>query len=84
MKQVMYLGPDIRGLVRKNQIFTYYPEDVIRRACEMNRLARHLFVSMENIVQKKEELRREGSFLNLVYKKIEKEEEKHGRLQAWN
>ena len=71
MKQVMYIGPDIKGIVRKNQIFTYMPEDVINQACGINKLAKHLFVQMDDIVQKRKELRIQGTFLNLVYKKIE-------------
>lgn len=76
---IMYLGPDLKGIVRHNQIFAYQPEEIIERASETAPLARHLFVSMEDIVQKKEELRRAGSFLNLVNKKV-KEEVDHGRL----
>ncbi len=72
MKQVMYLGPDIKGIVRKNQIFAYYPENVIEQACEVSPLAKYLFVQMDNIVYSRNELRREGSFLNLSYKKLEK------------
>lgn len=71
---VMYLGPDLKGIVRHNQVFTYQPEEVIGKASEVCELARHLFVSMDNIVSKKNELRRQGSFLNLTYQKIEKAE----------
>lgn len=80
MKQVMYIGPDIKGIVRKNQIFTFMPEDVINQACEINKLAKHLFVPMDNIVQKRKELFRQGTFLNLVYKKVENGRESNGRL----
>ncbi|MDE7201928.1 MAG: hypothetical protein K2O91_08515 [Lachnospiraceae bacterium] len=79
MKQVMYLGPDIKGIVRKNQIFTYDPERAIVQACEVSPLAKELFVPMDNIVQVRNELRREGSFLNLAYRKIKKEVN-NGRL----
>lgn len=68
----MYLGPDLKGIVRHNQIFTYKPDEVIEKACEQNKLAKHLFVQMENIVENKKELRRLGSFLSIAYKKIEK------------
>lgn len=80
MNQVMYLGPSLKGIVRHNQIFTYGPDDVIRLACEVNPLAKHLFVPMEDIIHSKNELRRAGSFLNLVNKKVEKTEVSHGRL----
>ena len=72
MKQTIYLGPDIKGIVRKNQIFIFWPEDVIRRACEVNMLAKHLFVSMEDVVQSRNELRRQDSFLFLAYQKVKK------------
>ena len=68
----MYLGPDLKGIVRHNQIFTYKPDEVIEKACEQNKLAKHLFVQMENIVENKKELRRLGSFMSIAYKKVEK------------
>lgn len=73
MKQVMYIGPDIRGIVRKNQIFTYQPEEIIEQAAAIYGPAKYLFVPMDDIVKKKEELRRQGSFLNTVYRQLEKE-----------
>ncbi len=70
----MYLGPDLRGIVRHNQIFTYRPEKLIEQAGRIYGPARHLFVSMDNIVAEKNELRRPGSFLSLTYQKTEKAE----------
>lgn len=72
MIQIMYIGPDIRGVVRKNQIFTYQPEEVINQASAIDGLAKHLFVPMDDIVGKKNELRRQGSFLNVAYRQLEK------------
>lgn len=69
----MYLGPDIKGIVRKNQIFTYCPETIMEKACKVSPLAKNLFVSMDDIVRSRNELRREGSFLNLAYRKVKKE-----------
>lgn len=68
----MYIGPDLKGIVRHNQIFTYKPDEVIEKACEQNKLTKHLFVQMENIVESKNELRRPGSFLSIAYEKVEK------------
>lgn len=68
----MYIGPDLKGIVRHNQIFAYKPDEVIEKACEQNKLAKHLFVQMENIVESKNELRRPGSFLSIAYEKVEK------------
>ena len=71
---VMYLGPDLKGIVRHNQIFTYHPKVVIEQACGVCGLAKDLFVAMDNIVSSKNELRRRGSFLSLTYQKTEKAE----------
>lgn len=68
----MYIGPDLKGIVRRNQIFTYHPDRVIDEACVVNPLAKHLFVDMRDIVEKKRELSRQGSFLNLSYQKLVK------------
>lgn len=80
----MYIGPDLKGIVRHNQIFTYYPEKIIEKAREINPLAGYMFIQTEKVVISKNELRREGSFLSLIYKKIEKSRKKkevdHGRL----
>ena len=68
----MYIGPDLKGIVRHNQVFTYKPDEVIGNACEQNKLTKHLFIQMENIVESKNELRRPGSFLSIAYEKVEK------------
>lgn len=78
--RIMYLGPNLKGIVRHNQIFTYHPEEVIEEACAVSPLAKHLFVTMDDIVTSKNELRKEGSFLNLAYQKVRKQEVDHGRL----
>lgn len=28
MNQIMYIGPDVKGVVKRNQIFTYDPKEV--------------------------------------------------------
>lgn len=70
MKQIMYIGPDIRGVVSRNQIFAYYPEKLIERAVAVEPLAKYLFISMDDIVKKKQELNRRGSLLNKAYQNI--------------
>ncbi|MCM1058317.1 MAG: hypothetical protein NC517_12030 [Firmicutes bacterium] len=72
--RIMYLGPELKGIVRHNQIFTYQPDEVIEQARKVCGLAGHLFVSMDNIVSCKSELRRADSFLSLTYQKTEKAE----------
>ena len=68
----MYIGPNLKGIVRHNQIFTYKPEKIIEQACELNKLAGNMFIPIDKIVESKKELRTLGSFLNIAYEKIEK------------
>lgn len=72
MNQTIYIGPDIRGVVARNQIFTYRPEAVIAKASVVEPLAKYLFVPMDDIVNKKRELDRRGSLLNKAYQNIMK------------
>jgi len=72
MMSIMYIGPSITGLVRKNQIFLYDPKLIIAAAKEIYPGAGALFIPINKIVEKKYELAREGSALNVAYKKIEK------------
>lgn len=73
MKQIVYIGPTIRGLVKKNQIFTYDPVEIMQKANGISIYTRYLFVRMDDIVSKRNELRKKGTLLNISYKKVEKE-----------
>lgn len=73
MKQIVYIGPTIRGLVKKNQIFTYEPKEIMEKAGEVSRYTGYLFVGMDDIVSKRNELRKQGTLLNISYKKVKKE-----------
>lgn len=72
MNQVMYLGPDIERVVSSNQIFTYNPVELIEKAKSIDPLAEKLFVPMDEIVEKKRELERRGSLLNIAYQRLKK------------
>ena len=67
---VMYLGPEIRGVVKHKQVFSYNAEDVITEAIEREPLSKYLFVDMNDIVNKKRELEEPGSLMNVAFKKI--------------
>lgn len=67
---VMYLGPEIRGVVRHKQVFSYDANDVITEACEKEPLSKYLFVDMKDIASKKRELEEPGSLMNVAFKKI--------------
>lgn len=73
LKQIVYIGPTIRGVVRKNQIFTYEPERIMGAAKEVSVYTGYLFVRMDDIVPKRDELRKTGTLLNISYKNVEKE-----------
>ena len=75
MKQIVYIGPTIRGLVKKNQIFTYEPKEIIERAGKVSMYTGCLFVMMDDIVSKRNELRKKGTLLNIAYEIVKKEAE---------
>ena len=63
MKQIVYIGPTIRGVVKKNQIFTYEPERIKKAAKKVSVYTGYLFVKMDDIVSKRDELRKTGTLL---------------------
>ncbi len=73
MKQIAYIGPTIRGLVKKNQIFTYEPKAIMEKAGRLSMYTGYLFVRMDDIVSKRKELREQGTLLNISYKIVQKE-----------
>lgn len=73
MSQIVYIGPTIRGLVKKNQIFTYEPKEIIERSQKISMYAGYLFVGMDDIVSKRNELRKQGTLLNISYNIVKKE-----------
>lgn len=73
MKQIVYIGPTIRGLVKKNQIFTYEPKEIIEKAQRVSMYTGYLFVKMDDIVSKRNELRKQGTLLNIAYSIVKKE-----------
>lgn len=73
MNQIVYIGPTIRGLVKKNQIFTYEPKDIIEKSQKISMYAGYLFVGMNDIVSKRNELRKQGTLLNISYNIVKKE-----------
>ncbi len=76
MRNTIYLGPEIRGVVRRNQMFLDTPSEVIEKAKEICEQAKYLFVKMDDILPAKKELKRENSFLDIAYKETYKEVEK--------
>ncbi len=75
---IMYIGPELEGITRANQIFNYEPEAIKAAAEKVEPLSRYLFVDLDNIVSAKKELHTKGSLLFLAYEKtiktISKEE----------
>lgn len=67
----MYLGPVIKGVTRRNQIFNYDPAEVKAAAVEISPSAKYLFVDLEDIATKKIELNTPGSLLALAYEQLE-------------
>lgn len=70
-KFVMYLGPAIKGVARKNQIFNYDPKEIKERVGAILPASKYLFVDLEEIATKKKELNTPGSLLALAYGQLE-------------
>lgn len=72
MKQTtIYIGPDIKGVVKKNEVFDYRPQKIVDQARRAYGPSENLFVPISKIVEKKAELRTQGSALALIYKNTE-------------
>lgn len=69
---IMYLGPIVKGVTRRNQVFNYYPEKIIQTVTAISPTARYLFVDIEDIAAKKRELMTADSVMDQAYRKLEK------------
>ena len=67
MNQIMYIGPDVKGIVKRNQIFTYDPKEVKERVKKMYEPAVELFVKMEFAPVQRKAVCTEGTLLNITY-----------------
>lgn len=69
---IMYLGPIVKGVTRRNQVFNYYPQKIIDAVTAISPTAKYLFVDMEDIAAKKRELQTADSVMNQAYRKLAK------------
>ncbi len=67
MNQIMYIGPDVKGVVKRNQIFTYDPKEVKEKVKKMYEPAGGLFVKMEFAPVQRKSVCTEGTLLNITY-----------------
>lgn len=85
MNQIMYIGPRIPGVVRRNQVFLTAPEEIMAKAQEVSKMTKYLFVRMDDIVEKKTELSSKGSVLHTAYREVERQvKEEKNELPTWN
>lgn len=72
MKQKMYLGPTVPGLIKENVIYKdVLPKAVEERAQEDKSFAR-LLVPMGKVMEAKKQLETEGSVLAVSYENVAK------------
>ncbi len=72
MDQVMYIGPAVPGLVKKNAVFKGGLPELVKRQAEADRAFARLFVPVGKIFEAKKQLAREGSVLAVSYAEVEK------------
>lgn len=77
---VIYIGPTVRGVVNHNQIFSYNPEDIIKKTMEREPLAGYLFVEAKMATEKKQEIPKKGTLINIIYHRLLKKEEQNGKV----
>ena len=72
MKQKMYLGPTVPGVVKENEIFIgELPKEAEDRA-KMDRHFARLFVPMDEVMEARQKMQAEGSVLSVAYDNVEK------------
>lgn len=72
MKQKMYLGPTVPGVVKENEIFIgELPKEAEDRAKRDRHFAR-LFVPMDEVMEARQKMQAEGSVLSVAYDNVEK------------
>lgn len=67
MNQIMYIGPDVKGVVKRNQIFTYDPKEIKEKVKGMYAPAVELFAKMEDAPEQRRLAYKEGTLLNITY-----------------
>lgn len=72
MGQVMYIGPVIPGLVKKDTVFKDGLPAKIEKAAEKNKNFARLFVPAGKVFDAKKQLGTEGSVLAVSYVNVEK------------
>lgn len=72
MKQVMYIGPAIPGLVKKDTVFKDGLPEKIEKAAGDNKSFARLFVPVGKVFDAKKQLGTEGSVLAVSYAGVEK------------
>lgn len=71
MKQVMYIGPAIPGLVKKDTVFKDGLPEKIEKAAENNKNFARLFIPVGKVFDAKKQLGTEGSVLAVSYASVE-------------
>lgn len=71
MKHVMYLGPAIPGLVKKNAVFKDGLPAMAEKRAETDKSFARLFIPVEKVFEAKKQLSTEGSLLAASYTEVE-------------
>ena len=69
---VIYIGPDIKGVVKKNTIFNNGITKGLKKKMEEKPMIGGLIIPIEQLADANMQLLKKGSVLNTLYKKVEK------------
>lgn len=69
-KQVMYMGPAIRGIARSGAVFSGGIPKELEKLAEKKPIINNLIVPLSGIVQAKKDIATEGTVAAVAYKRI--------------
>ena len=69
--QVVYIGPTIKGKLKKDTVFATGIPRIGKEVIEKNPAMKALFVPLDNVAEAKKQVETENSALNIMYKKAE-------------
>ena len=69
-KQVMYMGPTIRGVVRNGAVFSGGIPKSLEKMAEKKPIIKNLIVPLSEIVQVKKDVDTEGTVAAVAYNRI--------------
>lgn len=72
MKQKMYIGPTVPGLIRENVIFRDELPKAVSDRMEKDKCFKRLIIPMADVMDAEKQMEQEGSVLSVAYETVKK------------